>query len=198
MSLISNESIDRTSPVIHELFIDAGRSGGRDVPMSTSKVDLESTALAYLDLWNERRLDLIPDIVSESFVMYDPFAPEDDIPGPKGEVHGRCGLESFIEGVVEGFPDFHVEVTTICATENRVLYDGILRMTHTGPFFGIPPTGNGAETMYMGVIQISDGLIESHRTFPPVLDIGRQLRPKGFGMARYAPRFTFAMLRSRF
>ena len=166
--------------------------------MEPTEQSAERVALEYLSVWNDRTYDRIPDIVSESFVMYDPFAPAADVPGPKGEVHGRDGLETFIEGVVTGFPDFHVEVLSTGVDGERVLYEGTLRLTNEGSFFGIPPTGGSAEVRYMGVVAVVDGRVETHHVFPPVLDIARALVPRFPAILGYLPRLLVAGVRRLF
>lgn len=152
-------------------------------------------ALSYLSIWNERTYDRIPDLVSESFVMYDPFAPAEGVPGPRGEVHGREGLEAFVRGVVEGFPDFHVAVESTGTDGDRVLYEGHLTLTHEGPFFGVPATGQRAAVPYVGAIGVDGDRVASHRVFPPVLEIARELVPPFPRLLAYLPRLLLAGLR---
>lgn len=135
----------------------------------------DALARRYLNCWNQREYAAISELVSEDFVMYDPTAPGDAVSGPKGEVHGPAGLESFIRGVVTGFPDFYVAVLDMVADGALVMYDGRLSMTHEGDFFGIPPTGNRADVRYMGLIRVEDDQVVEHRVYPPMLDIAEQL-----------------------
>lgn len=143
--------------------------------MTQEPSETEQLARDYLTIWNERAYADIPAVVSPTFVMYDPTAPADPVPGPKGEVHGPGGLETFMQGVVAGFPDFRVTVGALLAAEDVAMYDGRLTMTHEGPFFGIPPTGRRAEVRYMGLVRVADGEVVEHRVYPPMLDIAAQL-----------------------
>lgn len=143
--------------------------------MAQATPETEQLAADYLNIWNARAYSEIPAVVTESFVMYDPFAPEDEVPGPRGEVHGPDGLEAFIRGVVSGFPDFHVEVLTMLSSADTAMYDGQLSMTHEGVFFGIPPVGRSVTVRYMGMIRTADGQVDEHRVYPPLRDILEQL-----------------------
>jgi steroid delta-isomerase-like uncharacterized protein len=126
--------------------------------MIEATTESERLALALVDVWNERRYSKIPDVVSDSFVMYDPAA-------PGGEVRGPDGLEAFIHGVVTGFPDFHVSVTELLSSDELVMYEATITMTHEGEFEGVPPTGRTVEFDEMSTVRIGDGEIDEHRTY---------------------------------
>lgn len=163
--------------------------------MTRATSESERVARNYLRVWNERAYSEIPDVVAESFVMYDPFAPADQVPGPKGQVYGPDGLEAFIRGVVAGFPDFHVEVLTMLSEAEVVMYDGRITMTHEGSFFGIPPTGERAVFRYMGMVTVSDGVVSAHRVYPPLREVVDQLRLPFPAIVTYAPRFVWGLLK---
>jgi predicted ester cyclase len=165
--------------------------------MDRTTSETEQIAREYLTIWNEREYSWIPDAVAESFVMYDPFAPGDQVPGPPGVVHGPAGLETFIRGVVAGFPDFHVEVLEMLSTDELVLYDGRITMTHEGDFFGIPPTGQQAAFRYMGMITVGDDRVGEHRVYPPLREVAEQLRPPFPAIVPYAPKFVWGLLKFR-
>lgn len=153
--------------------------------------DAVQLALEYLELWNERAFSRIPELVHPAFVMLDPFAPP-RVSGVSGEVHGRDDLETFISEVVNGFPDFTVRVEAAARSDDRVLYFGTLSLSHEGPYFGIPATGRRAEVPYMGAITVVEKRVKIHEVFPPVLALAQQLRPRGVGLVRYAPRLIVA------
>ena len=148
-------------------------------------------AREYLAIWNDRAYDRIPALVHPAFVMDDPFAPA-RISGVRGQIRGQEALETFIDGVVTGFPDFSVDVEAIAEREDRVLYYGTLSLTHEGSYFGMPPTGQTAEVRYMGTVTLADGRVRTHEVFPPVLALAQQLRPRGVGILGYTPRFLLA------
>lgn len=165
--------------------------------MAATTPSPEQIASDYLAVWNERAYAEIPDLVSESFVMYDPVAPADPVPGPKGEVHGPDGLETFIRGVVRGFPDFAVTVRRMLSDDEMVMYDGELGMSHEGTFYGAPPTGRRAEVRYMGLIQVADGMVKEHRVYPPMLSIAEQLGFTSPAVVPYLPRLAWGLLIQR-
>lgn len=132
--------------------------------MAEATADAERIVREYVELWNERAYDEIPNVVSDSFVMYDPAAPA-ELPGPDGEVHGREGLEEFIREVIAAFPDFRVTILDMVSDGDLVMYEGEVSMTHEGEFDGIPPTGRNATFREMATYRVADGTVREHRSY---------------------------------
>ena len=143
--------------------------------MAHVTTDAEQIVTEYFRIWNDQEYSVIPDVVSESLVMYDPWAIGSDIPGPRGEVHGRDGLEPFVRSVVAGFPDFHVEVLQLFSDGETVMYTGRVSGTHEGTFAGFPPTGRRIDFRYMGELRVVDGAVQEHRVYPPLEKILEQI-----------------------
>lgn len=143
--------------------------------MAHATTEAERIVTEYLRVWNDQEYSVIPDVVAESFVMYDPWAIGSDIPGPRGEVHGRDGLEPFVRSVVAGFPDFNVEVLDMLSDGETVMYTGRVSGTHEGTFVGFPPTGRRIDFRYMGVLRVVDDEVVEHRVYPPLEEILTQL-----------------------
>lgn len=149
----------------------------------------------YFEVWNDRRYEAIPDVVADSFVMYDPFAPAKGVTGRKGEVQGPDGLRTFIRKTVKGFPDFHVEILDLLCDPGMAMYEGRLTMSHNGDFFGIPPTGGHAEVRYMGSLRIAESAVVEHRVYPPVREILDQLGLNFPGILHLLPRLAVGKMR---
>ena len=134
--------------------------------MAQATTDAEQVATAYVELWNERAFERIPDLVSESFVHVDPDG---------SEVDGRDGMEEYIRGILAGFPDLHVSVTDMISSGNTVMYEATLTMTHEGEFEGMPPTGRELEIREMATVEVVDGKVEAHRVYYDFHETLRQL-----------------------
>jgi len=143
--------------------------------MSHTPTPSEQLVSAYVEVWNERAYQNIPDLVSDGFVMHDPAVPEEGIPGPKGQAHGGDGLEQFIRGVVAGFPDFHVAVLDLLSRDDVVMYEAEISMTHEGEFGGAPPTGRRAEFRLMSKFVIADDAIQEHSVYFDIRSVYEQL-----------------------
>ncbi|WP_136589018.1 ester cyclase [Salinigranum halophilum] len=135
----------------------------------------EQLVSAYVDVWNERAYQHIPEVVSESFVLYDPAVPEEGIAGPRGEAHGPDAVARFIRGVIAGFPDFHVRVLDTLARDDVVMYEAEVTMTHEGEFDGMSPTGRDARFRLMSTYLVGDDELEEHRVYFDRLDVFAQL-----------------------
>lgn len=133
--------------------------------MATSDTTPTAVVEAYLDIWNERDFDAIPDLVAEEFVLYDPAAPASGIPGPEGEAHGRDGLRQFVQMATTGFPDFEIELFEMAANDGVVMWEGQHGGTHEGAFAGLPPTGREFRTRHASVLRVEDGLVREHRAY---------------------------------
>lgn len=136
--------------------------------MTEVKQDPVQVVDAYADLWNEQDYTTIPDVVSESFVLYDGIA-------PGGEVHGHDGLKEWMRAFTSAFPDFHVETIDAIVDGNTVVVEGIYTMTHEGEFNGIPPTGRDVELRAMAKFLVEDGKVKEHREYHDNQQILEQL-----------------------
>ncbi|WP_313695508.1 ester cyclase [Halorarum halobium] len=125
--------------------------------MSKIEAKPEPIVDAYVTAWNEREFGRLPDLVSESVVAHNPTA-------PGGALHGREDLEAFMRGILSGFPDFRVTVHEMLSSDDVVMYEATLSMTHEGEFQGIAPTGRTAEVREMASYRVDDGRIQEYRT----------------------------------
>jgi steroid delta-isomerase-like uncharacterized protein len=80
-----------------------------------------------------------------------------------------------MRGILSGFPDLHVAVTDMVSSENTVMYEATLTMTHEGEFEGIPPTGRKLEIREMATVEVADGTVEAHRVYYDNRETRRQL-----------------------
>jgi steroid delta-isomerase-like uncharacterized protein len=167
---------------------------GADPPLADG--DPEAVARAYVALWNDRDYEAIPRLVSETFVMYDPAAPADGVPGPKGEVHGRAGLRRFVEFVTTAFPDFHITVLDMLADGDLVTYEVRLTMTHDGPLGSLPPTGRRVELPGASILRLEDGVVSDHRFYADTTDVAEQLGLTFPQVLGQLPRLLVGTLRS--
>lgn len=122
----------------------------------------------YVTVWNEGNYAKLPDVVTEDVALYDPGAPE-------GEIHGRDALEGFLQELRRGFPDLHVTINEMVATEAGVMAEWTATGTHKGEFNGIPPTQREVEFQGMDNIMITDGKVKEHRVYYDSREMQTQL-----------------------
>ena len=69
------------------------------------------------------------------------------------------GHEAFARTFFAAFPDLSHSVEETFATDDRIAVRFVLRGTHTGPFFGIPPTHKPVAVSATVVLHVDDGRI---------------------------------------
>lgn len=79
--------------------------------------------------------------------------------GPFGEGRGVDGLAALEEKARTAFPDITVEPLFTVADERYVVNNSIVKGTHRGTWFGVPPTGQRATWSATEIYRISDGRI---------------------------------------
>jgi steroid delta-isomerase-like uncharacterized protein len=133
--------------------------------MTPNRTANETVVEAYVDVWNERDYSQIPDLVSDSFVLYDPTVPEDVGTGPVGEARGPTGLVAFMNRLERGFPDFQFAVADLVATDDLVMDEVTFTGTHEGVFNGVPPTYRSVEIQMMAKFHVEEGKLQEHHVY---------------------------------
>jgi hypothetical protein len=91
-------------------------------------------------------------------------APELCAPGYSARLGGnppfdRAGHEGFARAFYAGFPDIHHELELVVADEATAAVRFVLHGTHTGSFFGIPPTGKVVQIAANVLLRVSEGKV---------------------------------------
>lgn len=95
---------------------------------------------------------------------------EDDIVWhnvPMGEVYdGKAAVRAFLEELFCALPDLELEVTLRVPRGRYVAEEYIIRGTHRGPMFGLPPSDRRLEIRAMSMVEMRNGrLKEDHFYF---------------------------------
>lgn len=101
------------------------------------------------EVWNEGRIDLIDQRVSDSYAGHDP-----SIPAP---ISGNEGFKQLVVGFRSAFPDLHLDVEDLIAEGDKVVGRYMLRGTHKGEFLGLPPSGKEVSVTGMFIRRIAGG-----------------------------------------
>ncbi|KTG18028.1 ester cyclase [Haloferax profundi] len=126
----------------------------------------EQPMTAYLAIWNGENSET--DSVSDSFVAYEPSAPD-------GEVHGPDALEAHVRELRTAFPDFTITPEALLEDPETVMTEWRATGTHEGEFNGLPPTGRTFEHKGMSKFVIADGKIQEERMYYDPREIAQQL-----------------------
>jgi predicted ester cyclase len=81
---------------------------------------------------------------------------------PPGFPPGREGWNLNRKVFRDAFPDLCFEEQDIVAEGNLVVGRYVLRGTHEGEFFGIPPTGRRIVVSNIHIVRLEDGIIVEH------------------------------------
>ena len=102
-------------------------------------------------IWSEGEVSRIAEFYAEDYQAHYPFG--------EGWGDGREGAKAFAEAIRVGFPDYDEEIEDLVASGDTVAVRLRIRGTHTGPMFGIPPTGTSVDFRDMTICKIRDGKI---------------------------------------
>lgn len=118
---------------------------------------------------NERRMELIPQVVADTFVFR-------SIPGlPSGPMAFQMSISMY----QTAFPDIHVTIDDVIAEGDKVVVRQTFRGTHQGPMGNIAPTGKKVTFSGMFIFRIEndqfveewamlDGLALQHQLGQPI------------------------------
>jgi predicted ester cyclase len=97
------------------------------------------------------------------------FADETDWP------QGREGFKRLVQTWRVAFPDLHEHLEFVLAEGDRALGRFRLTGTHSGPFYGIQPTGRSVDIHGVDVARIVDGQIVEYFYHEDTFGLFRQL-----------------------
>ena len=121
----------------------------------------------YKEFWNERKLEVIDQLVSQSHALVSP-----DISGPTvGPATYKRELATF----VAGFPDLRFTVEETICEKDKIMASWTLTGTHKGEFFGIAPTNKKVSIAGITIHQIADGKILDSQAIWDVIGLLQQL-----------------------
>jgi steroid delta-isomerase-like uncharacterized protein len=110
----------------------ARRPEGKELIMSEQNKALSKRAIE--EVWNQRKLESIDELVDANSVLYDP-----SVPG--GKVNGTQGYRQFVEIYLAAFPDLRFTIHDQIAEGDKVVTRWTGTGTHKGALMGIAPTG---------------------------------------------------------
>ena len=104
----------------------------------------------YEELWTKGNLDAGDELVSRDYVDHQPA------PGLRTD---RDGFRALVRAWREGFPDGRETIGDLIAEGDKVVGRFTFEGTHTGVFFGIPPTGRRVRMHGIDIATIANGKI---------------------------------------
>jgi predicted ester cyclase len=105
----------------------------------------------YQEVVNQGRLDVIDEIIAPGYVSHH-NDPAHLPPGP-------AGVKAFVSMTRAGFPDLHLTVDHLFTDGDQVASMWTMEGTHTGDWFGTPPTGKRARWSGVVITRFENGMI---------------------------------------
>jgi steroid delta-isomerase-like uncharacterized protein len=137
----------------------------------------------YTEAWNERKLEVVDQLVSQTHALISPRS--------SGPAVGPAAYKKQIASFVAGFPDLRFAVEDIICEKDKVAVSWILTGTHTVEFLGIAPTNKKVSLAGITIHQVVDGkILESQATWDAISlfqQLGVELPIKLDSRAAYAP-----------
>jgi steroid delta-isomerase-like uncharacterized protein len=135
--------------------------------MDVAEQNKEIVTRYFEEVWNQGKLDVLDELLSPSYINHSP-----GMPNPKP---GAEGLKPIVAAIRVGFPDLKYVIKNMVVSENQVAVHVLMTGTHTGDFFGIPPTGKKVEVSQMQIERIENGKMIEHWRVTDDLSMMKQL-----------------------
>jgi steroid delta-isomerase-like uncharacterized protein len=121
----------------------------------------------YEEVWNERKLNVVDELISPSHALHDPNL--------SGSQTGPDGYKQQVVRFTTAFPDLHFAIEDIFSELNKVVVSWMISGTHEGGYEGIPPTDKKIFVHGITIHHIADGKILDSFVSWDALGLMRQL-----------------------
>ncbi len=120
----------------------------------------------YQEALNNNNLDALDEVVAADISTPDILS---------GFPPGLAGAKAVHKMSVAGMPDLHTTIEVLVAEGDKVAARITMTGTHTGEFFGIPPTGRRVKFTGIYIVRIANGKIVEHRGVEDGVGLMQQL-----------------------
>jgi steroid delta-isomerase-like uncharacterized protein len=121
----------------------------------------------YGEVWNRRKLELLPEIISPSHALRDPNISNTMI-GPEAY---RQQISNFLAA----FPDLKFSVEEMICEKDMLVVSWTITGTHRGEFWGVAPTNKKISMDGITINHITDGKIMDSDVSMDALGLLRQI-----------------------
>jgi steroid delta-isomerase-like uncharacterized protein len=122
-------------------------------------------------VWNGRDLSALKDFWAEDCVNHAMLGTDN------GGLNAlRIYHDSFFDDFFSAFPDIQIEIVQQVAEGDRIATYIISQGTHTGTFYGTPPTGKTISTSVIRIDRVRDGKIAEHWSVSDAAGLMQQLQ----------------------
>jgi predicted ester cyclase len=100
------------------------------------------------------------------------YAPPNTVPGMSPGLEGAITVH---QTTLLGMPDYYTKIEDLIAEGDKVMAGVTMTGTHTGDFWGVPPTGSRVNLTAMYIVRIEGGKIVEHWGEEDGMKVFRQL-----------------------
>jgi len=107
----------------------------------------------YQEAYNHGNFDALAEVVAADVLTPNIIS---------GMPPGLEGAKAVHQTTLLGMPDYHTTIEDLIAEGDKVVARVTMTGTHTGNFWGIPPTGKRVNLTAIYIVRIADGKIVEH------------------------------------
>ncbi|MEY2830771.1 MAG: hypothetical protein RLZZ574_29 [Cyanobacteriota bacterium] len=122
-------------------------------------------------VWNSRDLSALKDFWAEDCVNHAMLGTDN-----RGLNALRIYHNSFFDDFFSAFPDIEIEIMQQVAEGDQIATYITSQGTHSGYFYGIPPTGKHISTSVIRIDRVQDGKITEHWSVSDAAGLMQQIQ----------------------
>ncbi len=107
----------------------------------------------FEEVWNNRREDVIDEMVVEDIVVHG----LNDAEG--NTIRGREGFKTLHRAFLSAYPDLKITIEDVISEGDKIVARCTVRATHEGEGIGVAPTNQPIEFTGVAIVRIKDGKI---------------------------------------
>jgi len=116
----------------------------------TPAENIEIVRRWFEEVWNQRRLETIEELLAPDAIAY-------DMGGPGASTQGPTAFRAVAEHLQRAFGEMELAIEDIFAVDDRVAVRLTGRLKQTGPLGDLPPTGREVRVPIMCMLRLRDG-----------------------------------------
>jgi steroid delta-isomerase-like uncharacterized protein len=124
----------------------------------------QALAHRFAEILNGHDAGRFADLIAPNYVNHNPYVEQ-----------GQAGVIAFFSHWLEAFPDTHVTLEDVIATDDKVVGRYTYRGTHSGNFMGYPPTGTPVCMRSIDIWRVKDGRFVEHWDELNTLEVFQQI-----------------------
>jgi steroid delta-isomerase-like uncharacterized protein len=121
----------------------------------------------YKEVWNDRKLQVIEEVISKSHALNDPTF--------SGSAVGPNAYKTQVQRFIAAFPDLHFSIDDYLCDKDKVVATWTITGTHKGELFGVAPTNKKVSVPGITIHQLANGKILDSQAMWDVLGMMCQI-----------------------